>query len=515
MKRTLPILFVLFGFMARSQGYEIKINIKGFTDSVAYLAKHNFGKQYVVDTCKTAWKGNITFKGKKDLDKGMYFLASEGKEKNAIHRFDFIVDDSQKFSITTDMKDLQYNLKAEGSKENEEFFNYTRFFIDKNKSFGELIPKTKGMNKADSTKFMLEKAKQFTDEVLKFEADFMKKQQGTFLWTWLNLRTEKELKTYPAGLKTANDSTIARFNYYKGHYWDGVDFKDGRVMRTQFFDKRLNKYFDQIVNQLGPDTVANEIDKILSQCEPGSEMFNFLFVHFMVEYENPKLVGFDKVFVMLVDKYIRTKKSGNLYDEKTIAKIIEKADIIKPLLIGSVAPDLFMIDTIGGKVVNKMGFDTAKTSETVTKLYYKNMDKLAPLYKTLSSVQAKYLILVFWDVDCSHCQTEIPKLLQIYHELRKSYDVKVFSVYTVDEFDKWRKYIIDKKLDWINVYDPVHINNIKTKYDIFSTPKVYLLDKDKIIKSKHMPVDKITELIKAYEDEEKANPPAERAGKPK
>ncbi len=171
----------------------------------------------------------------------------------------------------------------------------------------------------------------------------------------------------------------------------------------------------------------------------------------MVEYENPKLVGFDKVFVMLVDKYIRTGKSGKIYDEKTTMKIIEKADIIKPLLIGSVAPDLYMIDTVNAKIVNKMGFDTASTSESITKLYYKNMDKLAPLYKTLSSVQAKYIVLVFWDVDCSHCVTEIPKLLEIYHDLKKTVDVKVFSVYTVYEFDKWRKYIIDKKLDFINV----------------------------------------------------------------
>ncbi len=508
MKKLFPILLALVGFYAKSQsGYDIKINIKNFPDSQAYLAKYTFGKQYIVDTCKNAIKGNIVFKGKTDLDRGMYFLASMDNTGKAIHRFDFIVDDSFKFSLTSDMKDLQYYLKSEGSKENEEFFGYTRFYIDKNKAFGELGKSTKGMNKADSTKFMQEKAKTFTEEVIKFESDFLKNHQGSFIGAWLNLKTEKEAKTYPAGLKTANDSIMYRFNYYKSHYWDGVDFKDDRVLRNQFIEGRMKKFFEQIVHQLGPDTVASEIDKILTQCKPESEMFNFLFVHFMVEYENPKLVGFDKVFVMLVDNYIRKGKAGKIYDEKTTMKIIEKADIIKPLLIGSAAPDLYMIDTTNAKAVNKMGFDTAVTSESVTKLYYKNMDKLAPLYKTLSSVQAKYIILVFWDVDCSHCVTEIPKLLSIYHDLKKTIDVKVFSVYTLYEYDKWRKYIIDKKLDWINVYDPVHINNIKTKYDIFSTPKVYLLDKNKIIKSKHMPVEKITDLIKSYEDEEKAKKP--------
>ena len=508
MKKLAPFLLMFFGFHAKSQsGYEIKANIKNFPDSVAYLAKYTFGKQYIVDTCKNAIKGNIVFKGKKELDKGMYFVASLDKDKKAVHRFDFIVDDSYKFTLNTDMQDLQGNLKCVGSKENEDFFDYTRFFINKNKDFAALMPKTKGMNKSDSAKFIQEKAKEFTADVLKFEADFLSKKQGTFLGLWLNLRNEKEVKTYPANLKSANDSIMYRFNYYKNHYWDGVDFKDDRIIRNQFFDGRLKKFFDQIVNQLGPDTVANEIDKILSQCVPQSEVFNFLFVHFMVEYENPKLVGFDKVFVMLVDNYIRKGKAGKIYDEKTTMKIIEKADIIKPLLIGSVAPDLFMIDTVNAKIVNKMGFDTANTSESVTKLYYKNMDKLAPLYKTLSAVQAKYIILVFWDVDCSHCVTEIPKLLEIYHDLKKTIDVKVFSVYTVYEYEKWRKYIIDKKLDFINVYDPVHINNIKTKYDIFSTPKIYLLDKNKIIKSKHMPVEKISELIKAYEDEDKAKKP--------
>lgn len=507
MKKPILAILLLVAFCARSQGYEIKINIKNFPDSVAYLAKHMFGKQYIVDTCKTAYKGTIVFKGKKELEKGMYFLASLDKEGKTLHRFDFIIDDSFKFSITSDMKDLQYHLKCVGSKENEDFFDYARFFVNKNKEFGELAPKTKGMSKADSTKFMQDKAKVFTEDVLKFEDDFFKKNEGTFLGIWLNLRKEKEVKTYPANLKTLNDSIMYRFNYYKSHYWDGVNFKDGRIIRNQFFDVRLKKFFDQVVNQLGPDTVANEIDKILSQCEPGTELFNFLFVHFMVEYENPKLVGFDKVFVMLVDKYIRTGKSGQIYDEKTKVKIIEKADIIKPLLIGSVAPDLFMIDTTNAKEVRKMGFDTANTSESITKLYYKNMDKLAPLYTTLSSVKAKYIILIFWDVDCGHCQTEIPKLLETYHELRKTVDVKVYSVYTVDEFDKWRKYIIDKKLDFINIYDPIHINNIKTKYDIFSTPKVYLLDKDKIIKSKHMPVEKISEIIKSYEDAEKTAKP--------
>jgi len=53
--------------------------------------------------------------------------------------------------------------------------------------------------------------------------------------------------------------------------------------------------------------------------------------------------------------------------------------------------------------------------------------------------------MVFWDVDCSHCQIEIPKLLELYHEFQKEKkDVKVFAVYTQHEVDKYVKYIADK-----------------------------------------------------------------------
>ena len=110
----------------------------------------------------------------------MYFIAGVDKEGKAIHRFDFVVDDSYKFSLTSDFENLQTGLKSVGSKENEDFFGYTRFYLNKNKEFGELMPKTKGMNKADSAKFMQEKAKLFTEEVIKFESDFFESPTRNF-----------------------------------------------------------------------------------------------------------------------------------------------------------------------------------------------------------------------------------------------------------------------------------------------------------------------------------------------
>jgi hypothetical protein len=181
----------------------------------------------------------------------------------------------------------------------------------------------------------------------------------------------------------------------------------------------------------------------MAKTKAGTMMQKLLIAHFLFTYESSKVMGFDKVFVHVIDKYIKTGMAKEVYDEKTIEKIKERGEILKPLLLGSMAPDLLMIDTIGRKQMVKMGFDTVKTSQGATKLYYDNAQNLAQLFVSLYGVKADYLMLVFWDVDCGHCKTEIPKLIEEYHDLKKEgYDVKVFSVYTQQEYEKYIKYII-------------------------------------------------------------------------
>ena len=74
-------------------------------------------------------------------------------------------------------------------------------------------------------------------------------------------------------------------------------------------------------------------------------------------------------------------------------------------------------------------------------------------------------------------------------------------MYTQNEFDKYKKYITDNKIDWINVYDGVHINNLKDKYDVVTTPVIYILDKNKVIKAKGIGSESIKSIITQMEKE--------------
>jgi thiol-disulfide isomerase/thioredoxin len=231
-----------------------------------------------------------------------------------------------------------------------------------------------------------------------------------------------------------------------------------------------------------------------------------MLAHLTYSYETSNIMGYDKVFVHISDRYFKTGKAAGIYDdEAVVAKIIKRADLLKPLLIGAVAPDLSMIKATDYETVKKMGFEDAKTGDEVTKIFYANVNTLNKMFYHLHSVSADYIILVFWDVDCGHCQKEIPKLIDLYNELKKEKkDVKVFSVYTLHEGDKYLKYIDEHKLnDWINVYDGAHLNNVINKYDVYSTPVIYVLDKNKVIKAKRIGVEQIENVIKEMELEYK------------
>lgn len=495
---TLSLLAIVSGATAQS-GYEIKINFKNCKDTMVFLAYYQFDKSYLADTCKKVVKGNIVFKGKKPLDKGVYYLVSQGKSRY----FDFFVDENnQKMTITTDTVDMVKNLKSPTSKQNDDFFSYIRFITNKNKEFVELKTKTKGMNAKDSAAYITEKAKALNEAVYNYETDFIQQRKGMFAADVINLKMEKEPKDVPKASNGRPDSLFI-YNYYKNHFWDGVNFQDDGILRTPFFADRVKKYFNNVIVQ-HPDTVSKEIDIMMGKTKQGSSMHKFLLAYFTPTYESSKMMGFDRVFVHMIDKYFRTGQAQGIYDDKTIEKIKERGDILKPLLLGNQAPDLLMIDTTGHALMKKIGFDTVKTSQGATKLYYDHAQAITQSFTTLHNTKADYLLLVFWDVDCGHCQTEIPKLLEEYHALKKDgYDIKAFSVYTQHEYEKYRKYIIEHKLDWINVYDGVHINNIKEKYDIFSTPVIYVLDKNKRIKAKRIGTEQVKDIIKQMEKEYK------------
>jgi len=106
-------------------------------------------------------------------------------------------------------------------------------------------------------------------------------------------------------------------------------------------------------------------------------------------------------------------------------------------------------------------------------------------------------MLVFWDPDCGHCKKEMPKIKEVYDKYRDK-GLKVYAVCTELEKDKWINYMDKHQYNWIDVADFELRSPFRELYDISSTPKVFLLDKDKKIIAKklnHEQLDKVLERM--------------------
>jgi len=492
----LVLVTVLTCRINAQSGYDIQFKIKGSTDTMVFLVKYVFDQKYIVDTCKNVKKGEIRFKGKTSLDPGVYMLVNQGKAPY----FDFFINENQKFLVEGDLTNMVNTLKAKGNKENELFFSYVKFFTGKNNEFKSLSEQVKGKSGNDSAEFMSQKLKSMNSEVRSFESGFLKEVKGTYLFDVINIKSEKAPAEIPLA-KNGRPDSIFQYYYYKNHYLEGINFKDERLIRSPFFADRIKSYFDRvIVNH--PDTVIKEMDKILLSCVEGGLTYNTLLAHFTYTSEQNKIMGFDKVFVHLGDKYIVSGHAKGVYTEENTKKIKERIDIMRNLLLDSKVPDLLMIDTVYAANVLKMGFDTAKTSSGVTDLYNRNLKALTPMFKSLYNVKAKYTVLVFWAADCGHCQTEIPSLNEGLKELKGKVDFKVYAVQTKDELlPSWKKFIVENKMnDFINVFDPIHLNNLKDQFDIYSTPVIYILDSEKRIKAKRLDAGQVVQILGAWEN---------------
>lgn len=493
MKKKIITSFIsLLTLVIHSQsGHQIKVNLKNYKEDVAYLTYYQFDKTFIKDTCSNIHQGKIIFNGIDKLDTGIYSLV--GKKKNILFNF-FVDDDTQNLDLKSDAEiEFVEDLVAVNSDRQNDFFNYIRYFGKQNSKITELEQNAVLKTKSDTitlNKKLAYEAKNLND----YEQNFLIKHKGTFIGSVLNLKVEKVLKEVPKASNGRPDS-IALFKYYKRHYWDEVNFGEDAVMKNPFFYSKLKRYFEGVV-PMHPDSVCVEIDKILKNTNSEGLLYKNLLAYFTNTYETSQIMGFDKVFVHLVGNYFKDKKTNGIYSEDVVKRLVNRAEILKPLLLGGKAPELAMIKAEDFYKMKTLGFENAKSSEEITKLYYKNLSEITKMNVKLSDVNSDYTILVFWDPDCSHCQVEIPVLLEQYKELiKENIDVKVYSVSMEFEGEKYLKYISDHKLPWINVYDGTRANNVFQKYDIYSTPVIYVLDKNKIIKAKRIEAAKVKEII--------------------
>jgi thiol-disulfide isomerase/thioredoxin len=463
MKKKISVITLLlcFTISLKAEGYRIAVQWDGIKDTLVYLAHYFDTKIYVNDTLKLDNKGKGIFSGNNKLHEGLYVIYLNDKVY-----FDILMGNDQEFTVSTNNSDIVKNLKINNSEESEIFLIYQNILREKSSEKSELNKLYKQSENGDKQNIQ-DKINSIDEFIDAFISNECKKYPGSMYS--LFLKTSQPVIT-PEPKVNKDDpryDSISWFNSYnfnRDHFLDNIDFSDERILFTPLLNPKLDPYFNKILIQ-SPDSVIPQAYNIIDRARRNKLVFQFISQFLLNNGLQSKVMGMDALFVSIADA-VYLNGEATWADSSTLAKIAEEAYLIRPNLIGKKAPELIM-ENIDGE------------------------------FESLHQIQSKYTVLVFWEPSCGHCKKEIPDLYKNVYMKYINQNIDYFVVNNSDNKKEWVDFVEENQLaGWHHVWDPKNQTRFKFKYNVKTTPLIYLLDKDKKIIAKK--IDNNT-LIKLFD----------------
>lgn len=462
MKNILSLLILIFSFYfsySQSPAYRISIVIPDYQDSIAFLGNYFGDKLTVADTSHPIGE-EIVFRGEKALPQGVYFFVS-GKKKRM---FEFLIGNDQEFTLTSGMDFSPENIVVEGSDDNAIFYEYLR---ENKKSFEKvraLQETRKNLEEgSDSAEIIQHSIDSINKQSIDYKLRLMEEYPSSMTALLFSIMKEPEVPDFFS--EDGRQDSLSAYLYYRNHYWDGIDFADDRYLRTPVFHRKLVRYMNEIAPK-HPDSLINEIDHMINTTNGNTEMRDYLLWYFTNTYETSKVMGYDKIFVHMVDAYFTTQTYEWLHP--TVQQnMINRVNSLRGVLIGETAPALLMADT-------------------------------SNRFVSMHQIEAEYLVVLFWSSTCGECKREVEDLEKLLSETER--DIRVYAVNTDTAFSNWKKFIRNPKTDWTHVNGNLSLSgDYHDTYDIYSTPTLYILDEEKKIIAKRIPAESIGPFLRRFE----------------
>jgi thiol-disulfide isomerase/thioredoxin len=454
------VLFMCITFAVKAEGYRISVNWVGLKDTSVFLGNYYDTKIYVDDTIKLDQNGKGVFTGTKSLHEGLYVLYLG--EKAFI---DILIGADQDFDVQTDTAQIYQNLKITGATESENFLKYQNFL--RAESF-EKNSLEKELQNADAAKktILQDKIDAIDNKVTNFISVESQKNKGTMYSVFLTTSERVFLPELTIDKKTPKYDSIAWFHYYnfnRDHFFDNIDFSDDRILFTPLMQPKLDTYFNKILIQT-PDSVTPQALKLIKRSKVNKLVFQYISQFLINNSLQSKIMGMDAVFVSVADN-VYLNGEATWADTTTLKKVAEQAYLIRPNIIGKISPELVMENMEGE-------------------------------FESLHQLQSDYTVLVFWEPTCGHCKKEIPDLYEKVYSNYLKYNIEYFAVNMGDKKNEWTDFVNSHQLvGWHHLWDPTNQSRFRYKYNVQTTPMIYLLDKDKKIIAKKIDNPSLVKLL--------------------
>ena len=454
------ILLLLIPFVASAQ-YEIKGTIESYDQDSIYLGYFFADKQYILDTAYTDEQGSFTFKGDDTLKSGVYLVVMP--PDNAF--FQILIDeDAPKFSFKSKMSNIEDNMEFENSDDNSLFYQHLNYLSAKRSILQGYQAVLGDSTKTDDHANAQSEIDRLNADVRSFQQNLIEEHPEKLTTVLIKTGLFPDIPEFEG---SEEEIQMQKYRYYKEHYFDNLDLGDDRLIRAPrsvMYD-RVFYYLEKLTPQ-HPDSISVSINYLLDKMEPADQTFRYFLVNLYNRYVNSKFVGMDAVYVNIANRYFATGKAPWM-DKEELNKILSEVRLTEPTLIGKIAPD-FTVQTKDSSDINLYGLDS------------------------------DYTVLIFWAHDCPHCKKTMPDVPELQDKF-KDRGVTFFTVCTKSGSNEppcW-EFVEENELEGIlNASDKTGgKSGIMYKYNLKTTPRIFVLDKQKKIISKNIGTEQIEEVL--------------------
>ncbi len=453
--------------LGKTNGYKIEVHVSNCQDTTVQLCNY-YGKAGMVNivSTKTIKKSNdvtFTFENDTAIVGGIYLIMFKNKRS----QFEFILNNGAHLQLNYNFDKPVETASIIGSEESKQYLAYFQFLTPFNDRH-MLIQKEMALAKtAKDSSVCNDKVKALSDEIRQYRKMCIKKFPSTFMATYF---TALEFTDMPKKIENNNEQ---RDEFIKKHIWEFYDFTDDRLAFTPINEGKLETYLS--LTTPVADSIKLAMDLLLKKMEKSKELYKFTLDWMLRAQENAKVLFADDCFIYLVENYYLKGKATWVTDS-FLTSYKAKISNLATNVIGVKAPEINI-------------FDIKDQASSLQSIYTKH----------------DYTAIIFWSPTCSHCKEEIPKLDSAFASLHR--DIVIVGIDAFRETEEWRKLVNESHYlnTWFHLYDAKQTSDYRKKYAVYSSPIVYLVDRNGIIVGKRFTHSNLNTLFDFLDKEKNKN----------
>jgi peroxiredoxin len=244
------------------------------------------------------------------------------------------------------------------------------------------------------------------------------------------------------------------------HYFDQFNPADSFYIHSNILPKKMDGYIALRTNKVDAYNrpIKSELQtgiaaqEFLKHTQLNALNFDFCLNYILKKFKKEHL---DEAFLYVYDAFAKPK-DGDCEQTKLSTLDIWKGrvNVLRNVQIGSVAPDIELEE---GKLM-------------------------------LSGIESKYILLVFWATWCPHCTEAMPEVKNEINTYNKNHarSLTTIAISLDTDGEAWQAYVKAQQM-----YTFLNFTELKgwksevaKKYNVYATPTMILLDKDKKILAK-------------------------------